>query len=113
MSGKNNNLEYEAVEEETDDEEEDDEKGNGREVWVGGVALRLPVDQRGREGHRRSPREPQRPERSEAKTFLVRFDGSFTFGRVAAEGYYARRPDGRAESGGGGPSCGFPLSVTK
>jgi hypothetical protein len=47
MSGKNYNLEYEAVEEETDDEEEDDEKGNGREIWVGRVALRLPVDQRG------------------------------------------------------------------
>jgi len=67
MSGKNNNLEYEAVEEETDDEEEDDEKGNGREVWVGGVALRLPVDQRGREGHRRSPEgaAETREERSE------------------------------------------------
>lgn len=47
MSGKNYNLEYEAVEEETDDEEEGGEKGNGREVWVCGVALRLPVDQRG------------------------------------------------------------------
>ena len=64
MGGQRYNLEYEAVEEETDGEEEDGEKGDGeeedgekgdgREVWVGGVALRLPVDRRERGCHRRS-----------------------------------------------------------
>lgn len=40
------NLECEAVEEEAEGEEEGDEEGEGREVGVGGVALRLPVDWR-------------------------------------------------------------------
>lgn len=47
------NLEDEAVEEEADGEEEGDEEGERREVGVGGVALRLPVDRP--DAHRSSP----------------------------------------------------------
>ena len=46
-------LEGEAVEEEADGEEEGDEEGEDREVGVGGVALRLPVDRW--DAHRGSP----------------------------------------------------------